>query len=249
MKSRETSEAELDELISKVVEEYGFEPNDPKESDKKYYLEYHKNRFKETLDSIPSLKNGTKLLDIGPTHFTLVVKHVFPGYSISAIDISDSWAARMSKAGIEFRICDLARQPIPFDSDCFDVVLFTEVLEHVFAPHERILKDIGRVMKKNARLVFSMPNIATFTNRIRFLFGVNPTTWAFRESQKHGHLHEFTKKEATDLLEKCNFSISRYRYIDNCRRQNTKIPRADRPRLSLLPSFRQTILFECNKSG
>lgn len=245
MRSAKTSEKMLDELIDKVVRDYPFGPDDPKESDKRYYLEYHKNRFRETLDVVPDLRAGSKLLEIGPTHFSLVVKSVYPGCSISAIDILDTWGRRLKQAGVEFKVCDLAKDPIPFESDSFDVVLFTEVLEHISASHEIVLGEIRRVMKKDAKLVFSVPNIATFTNRVRLLIGENPTKWTYREDYRHGHLHEFTRREASDLLAKCGFRVVSCRYIDNCRKRNTNIPRADRPRLSILPSFRQTILFEC----
>lgn len=45
---------------------------------------------------------------------------------------------------------------IPFDANRFDAALASEVLEHVFEP-DHILKEIHRVLKPGAMIIFSVP--------------------------------------------------------------------------------------------
>ncbi len=47
-------------------------------------------------------------------------------------------------------------EQIPFPSETFDVVLLTQVLEHVRRPLE-VLKEIRRVLKKNGKLLLTAP--------------------------------------------------------------------------------------------
>lgn len=81
---------------------------------------------------------------------------------------------RCKAAGIQFKICDLDKACMPFKDDHFDLVIFTEVLEHIFAPPSAVLMEIKRIMNNRGKLIFSVPNIATLYNRIRLLFGVKP---------------------------------------------------------------------------
>jgi SAM-dependent methyltransferase len=153
----------------------------------------------------------------------------------------------MTQESIQLKQCDISRDPIPFDDETFDVVIMTEVLEHLVARHERVLGEIRRVMKNGGKLIFSVPNAATLNNRIRFLYGVNPAKWEFNEEGAHGHLHEFSMSEATWILQRSGFTIIEKKFIDNCRRRNTLIPRDDRPRWVPIPSCRQALFFQCRK--
>ena len=127
---------------------------------------------------------------------------------------------RCKAKGIQFETCDLAACSIPFDKSYFDLVVFTEVLEHIFAPPTKILEEIRSVMRSGGKLILSTPNIATLRARIRFLFGITPLDNPDDQMKKgwvhgHGHIHEYTMKEITSLLKGCGFTISSKTFLQN----------------------------------
>ncbi len=58
---------------------------------------------------------------------------------------------------------------LPFEDSSFDVVVITEVLEHL--PYTDItLSEINRILKPGGKIVGSVPNATRLRNRLRFLF-------------------------------------------------------------------------------
>lgn len=176
------------------------------------YLKYHRYRFKTIFLSLPSLKAKIKLLDIGTTPFTLFVKEFYPNYDVSTIDLTDLMEERCEKKDVTFKRCNLMKDKIPFENNSFDVVIFTEVFEHLFMPASKIFYEISYVLKKGGILIFGTPNYAKLSNRIELLFGINPQTSIekmTRTGYVHGHSHvrEYTMNECISILRNSGFSI------------------------------------------
>jgi SAM-dependent methyltransferase len=72
---------------------------------------------------------------------------------------------------------------IPYSSNSFDVVIFTEVFEHAKNVDNLVL-DIKRVLKKNGKLIFSTP----------FLWPEHEIPYDFRRLTSHGVKYYFTIK-------------------------------------------------------
>ncbi|MDW7692586.1 class I SAM-dependent methyltransferase [Flammeovirgaceae bacterium SG7u.111] len=47
-------------------------------------------------------------------------------------------------------------QPLPLESEKYDTVLLTDVLEHIYKPHE-LIKEIERVLLPNGKLIITVP--------------------------------------------------------------------------------------------
>ena len=159
------------------------------------YLQSSKHRYREVVSSIPFSSEPIALLDIGTTPFTLFIKQVYPHYKVSTLDLTEYMEPRCKAMGIQFKTCDLDKVHIPFDDSCFDVVVFCEVLEHLFVPPTNILNEIRRIMRPEGKLVLSVPNIAALYQRIRLLFGISPLPNADDQMAKGlhvPHIHEYT---------------------------------------------------------
>lgn len=65
---------------------------------------------------------------------------------------------------------DVDSEPLPFPDNSFDVVVFSEVMEHVRFP-QKALREIARVLRSDSKLVGSVPNAFRLRNRLRFLAG------------------------------------------------------------------------------
>lgn len=60
-------------------------------------------------------------------------------------------------------------ETLSYESDWFDCIILTEVIEHLENPND-LLKEIHRVLKKWWLLLLSTPNIHTLVSRLLFLF-------------------------------------------------------------------------------
>ncbi len=104
----------------------------------------------------------------------------------------------------DYIFADLTKE-IPKDMrEEFDLVIFTEVLEHIFASDRIVMANVFSLLRQGGALCFSVPNIATFSNRIRLLIGKN-VCWQKEDQFKgvfggYGHIREYTFREAIDLM-------------------------------------------------
>jgi len=59
---------------------------------------------------------------------------------------------------------------LPFVDECFDAILFLDVIEHIPPPEDvESLKEIARTLVHNGRVILSTPNMDTFFHREDFL--------------------------------------------------------------------------------
>lgn len=89
------------------------------------------------------------------------------------------------------------------DND-FDIIISSEVIEHLFNP-KNFLLALRNIMKKDAVMVITTPNFLMWTNRIRMFFGeFEYTETGFLDE---GHIHFFTYNSLRKLLELTGFEI------------------------------------------
>jgi len=114
---------------------------------------------------------GGRVLDVGcrSGNFT---QHYCNGNDVIGVDI-DRKALELFRQRLHFEghWIDVDNEPLPFPSASFDVVVFTEVMEHLRFPG-KALKELRRVLKPDGRLVGSVPNAFRLRNRWRFLRGI-----------------------------------------------------------------------------
>lgn len=118
------------------------------------YMKVHRNRYLETIKLIPHSANRMKVLDIGAGLgcLAVLIKRGFH-YEVVGIDTEEPEIEGISKQllareNIAYLICDVGKATLPFPSECFDIVLFCEVIEHlpIQTPIPSVLQEINRVM-------------------------------------------------------------------------------------------------------
>ena len=106
-------------------------------------------------------------LDIGSGDGSLI--RLLSGHHTLSSRACDYTETLMELAGQSVDVVNLDTDPLPYPDDSFDLITFTEVIEHV-ENHRAVLRDIFRVLKPGGLVVITTPNILNLKSRLRFLF-------------------------------------------------------------------------------
>jgi len=104
--------------------------------------------------ALPASSERLRVLDIGTTPNTLLIKQLRPDFDVWTLDLTDLLKDRCEAGGVHLRTCDLGNEPIPFEDGFFDLVIFTEVLEHLFGPPSDVLRETRRILQERVGAVF-----------------------------------------------------------------------------------------------
>ncbi len=176
------------------------------------WLKEHLGRYIVTLKLIPFSSKKLIVLDVGaaPGYLARMIQQLFQ-YDVYALDRHampfldfQSYVDAMKRHGVIVKDCDVDKDRFPFLDETFDVVLSTEVVEHLYKP-EHALNEINRVMKANGILILSTVNFLRASNRVKVMLG-KPTTF-------HG-VKEYTLEELKKLLKNTNFLVKRVVFSD-----------------------------------
>ena len=221
----------------------------------------HGYRFRAIAGALPVSSKQLRVLDIGTTPTTLLIKKLRPNFDVWTLDLTDLLKDRCEARGVHLRTCDLGNEPIPFEDGFFDLVIFTEVLEHLFGPPSDVLREIRRILRDNGGLILSVPSIATLYNRVKLLLGATPLPNPDEQMKRgwvhgYGHIHEYTAKEIASLVENCGFTITERRFLQErvCAvfdyggtgRLHALLRVGCRLVALAVPSFRTTIWMRCD---
>jgi 2-polyprenyl-3-methyl-5-hydroxy-6-metoxy-1,4-benzoquinol methylase len=86
----------------------------------------------------------------------------------------------------------------------FDVVLLQDVLEHLRHPH-RVLSDCRALLRRDGRILVSLPNVANITVRLALLLG--RFQYRPRGILDETHVRFYTRRSARQLLEQNGLEI------------------------------------------
>jgi len=160
-------------------------------------------RFKTILRLLP--KSFSKVLDVGcgdGTTLSLIKRH-YGNFQDFGFDISERAVKLAKDKGVNAFVQN-ADDPFPFPDSFFDVIICSEVLEHLVFPG-KCVKEIYRVLRSGGVAIFSIPNLGFIKNRIRLLFGISPCDQGrFCRSE---HLHYWTCSSFKYFLKIYNFKV------------------------------------------
>lgn len=127
----------------------------------------YKLKIFDFLNSDKAPKSG-KILDIGCSDGSTLAK-VGGEFEKFGVEISRNACEKAKMKGIDAQVLNLNEKPLPFTDSTFDIIIMSEVLEHLFDT-DKILCDIRRVLKEGGYLCITVPNIAKHRNRLNLLF-------------------------------------------------------------------------------
>jgi ubiquinone/menaquinone biosynthesis C-methylase UbiE len=115
------------------------------------------NRFNKNLIKIIKEINPVSILDAGCGEgfiIKLISENIEDELKISGFDLSEQAVGFAGKANKDADIKAASIYNIPFEENSFDLVICSEVLEHLEKPEEA-LKEINRVAKRN--IILTVP--------------------------------------------------------------------------------------------
>jgi SAM-dependent methyltransferase len=160
----------------------------------------------EKVKRLLDFEHGPKLriLDVGSGSGLLGEKLLSFGHIVTGLDVNKSAADR-----VWVKMCDITR-PWPVDAQSFDMVICTDVAEHLERP-EYILTEARRVLKSNGVLIFGVPNHFDIRQRLLQLFGKGIVHW---DNLRHGqtawsyaHLRFFTLPDLHQFFHQYGWTI------------------------------------------
>lgn len=128
----------------------------------------------------PYIKEGVSILDIGCYTADLleVLPKVVDYYGIDtdeeALEIARERGAKVFRA-------DLETQNIAVFNRKFDIIITSELLEHLKDP-EKLLLQINDLLKENGVLLVSLPNECTIYHRFKAIIGQSSCKLRYKKS-------------------------------------------------------------------
>lgn len=147
------------------------------------------------------------LLDIacGESQFYDSLKKHRKNIIYTGLELSQKQVDISNKKGYNVLKHDL-NKPLPFDNESFDMVVATEIIEHIFDT-DTLLHEINRILVPGGRLILTTPNAASIGNRIRMLFGNTKTFEYHAREGTSGHIRYFNKSAIQDSLKHNEFKL------------------------------------------
>ena len=177
------------------------------------------NRFKQTLALVNKVANpGAKILDLAGAQGNFSLSLAELGYKVTwndlRQDLVDYIKLKYEYGDIDFKPGNIFE--LDFE-DQFDVVLITEVIEHVAHPDE-FLKKVSRLIKPEGHIIMSTPNGERFRNKLpKFSECSDPSQFENIQFKPDadGHIFLLYQDEVETIAKKSNLTVLETIYCTN----------------------------------
>ena len=178
----------------------------------------HIAHYASLIDNVRQLveSNGfSRVLEVGsaPGHIPVILRRA--GLNVEVVDIFPERAKRLyEEYDIPFHKVDVEQQDLPYRDGELEMVVFSEVIEHLRINPMHAVREIFRVLKPGGMCLLSTPQITPLM-RWRFLFGVDYQDDVVAEYEKverlghMGHIRLYSEREVRHLVEHVGFSLER----------------------------------------
>ena len=151
------------------------------------------------LKRIEAYKPKGKLLDIGCANGLFLDEARRRGWDVAGVEVS-KWAASYARERLGLKVSIGSLHSACFPAESFDVVVMTDVIEHLIDPKGAFL-EIARILKKDGIACISTPDIASTMSRL-----LGAKWWGINKY----HLFYFSKETFQKMALACGFEIAKY---------------------------------------
>jgi 2-polyprenyl-3-methyl-5-hydroxy-6-metoxy-1,4-benzoquinol methylase len=170
----------------------------------KFLFEFRETRIKKCIRIIKNLDKGT-FLDIGCSTGEWGEYWLKKGWDVFGVDIDTMHLREAENKGLKASYCDLNKDKLPFSDSFFDLIFAGEVIEHLIDT-DGFINELYRCLKPGGHILITTPNLVSFENRLRMLFGIYPV-WVDYRLQGSGHVRAYTPTVLKRQLRSSGFKI------------------------------------------
>ncbi|MEK7060896.1 MAG: methyltransferase domain-containing protein [Patescibacteria group bacterium] len=171
---------------------------------KRNFLQYfwHTRKLKSIIDIVDIEPNN--ILDVGCASgwFLSEISLVYPKAKCTGVDVYKKAIDYGKKTYKKLKLVQADAHNLPFKKNSFDLVICTEVLEHVVDP-EKVLGEIKRVLTNDGIAIVEMDSGNFLFKAVWYLW-----TNARNGVWHHSHIYQFNAKKLERMIEKNGFAIA-----------------------------------------
>lgn len=170
------------------------------------YFSFHKDRFNFLIKKLEdNYHQGKSFLELGSFRGYMMIAASLIGYKVSGVDLNkyvDEIRELCDKYNFTNLPLDLETNILPFSDDSFDVIVFSEVLEHLNFHPGQVFSEIARVLKKNGVLIVTTPNLSRLNNIVKLIFNQSINAEIDQRFHEMTHYREYTSQEIVYLMKR-----------------------------------------------
>jgi SAM-dependent methyltransferase len=187
------------------------------DADAASYLDFHRRRYEYLMGFVdrilraqtPPPGEPLRVLDVGMSHQTLLVRELFPDVELATLGFYDERYAAAGAVHTEFNLNFADADDFPPLPD-FDLILLAEVIEHLYTPPTRVLTMLKAMLRPGGVLLLQTPNPVNLARRLALLAGRSPFEIIRDDPTNPGHYCEYTVEHLLFLAESTGFEVLEY---------------------------------------
>lgn len=194
------------------------------DADAARYLDYHRRRYEYLLTVAERIlreltpRDGERLrvLDIGMSNQTRLVRELFPEVTLSTLGFYDHRFEPLDGVThTEFNLNAAGEESTWPRLEAFDLILMAEVIEHLYVPPTRTLQMLRSLLRPGGSVIIQTPNPVNLARRLALLGGKSPFEIIRDDVNNPGHYCEYTVENLVYLagvtdLEVVDYSVRNY---------------------------------------
>ncbi|MBU0479206.1 class I SAM-dependent methyltransferase [bacterium] len=190
------------------------------------YLNRDNLRFREIVKCIAEREKNKKILDIGIAYgfHDIILKEIW-GFDITGMEVEENinaYCKLLHRHQIPLIQGELSKKSCPVPNESFDIVIFSEVIEHMRLSPLKALLEIKRVLKPKGLILLTTPNIASLRNIEHLVRGKNISepfpdddSNLVHITDKMNHIRVYTIEEITSLIQRAGFRVLESRFVSS----------------------------------
>jgi SAM-dependent methyltransferase len=215
------------------------------QEEQQYYPRY-RNRYLAMMRQFAEVAggDGLNILEIGGGQLAFLASQLWPQDKACVADISDECFSGLQSNGIDTFLWNLAADDPPVDR-CFDVIFFSEVIEHLPIPGHVALERLRTRLGPGGLLLCSTPNLYRIRNVIFLATGRKIFDHFGLPGRAYGHILEYSVEHLTWQFKQAGFTDVSIKFKQFAHSPNNPLDRvfeALGTPLLLIPRYRDNLL-------
>ena len=187
----------------------------------------HKRRFSILFNYITKKfpDKNINVLDVGQSHLTKILLGYYNnistiGFAPEKDEGGHTLQNSIPNKHITFNL-NKAKHVNLWPDEKFDLIIFSEVLEHLSESPEFALLMFHYLLNKNGHLFCTTSNATNLFKRYRMFFGSHPFDKIRYFSNNPGHYREYTKRELDEMGRRCGYEAKDHKFISFYKRKGS----------------------------